>query len=147
MTTLSVYNNGSKVKYPAFFRHADIMNNLYGGVSSNMPKINIYESSDSFMIQLATPGLNKSDISLNVEKELLKISHNSGKGENENQESNEYSYSRKEFDYSGFEKSFVLPESADLEKISATMENGILHVRIPKKEESVDKGPKAIKID
>ena len=80
------------------------------------------------------------DLTINVDSDVLKISHSS---EDEKVESD---FSHKEFSYSSFERSFRLPDSIDIEKIDAKMENGILRIKLPKKEESIDKGPMEIKI-
>jgi HSP20 family protein len=144
MTAVKFYPANARVKHPGYYSYSDILKGLYperGCCASVSPRVNIKEEMGSFILELATPGLKKSEISLNVEKDVLKISH---KTEGENTEIN---YSKREFNYAGFEKSFILPESVDVEKISANMDNGILMVNIPKKEEAIDKGPKEIKID
>ncbi len=61
-------------------------------------------------------------------------------------EENEDNYSRKEFSFQSFSRSFSLPETADEGKIEAKYENGILHINIPKKEEAKPKPPKYIEI-
>jgi HSP20 family protein len=134
--------NGNETRNPVY-RYSDLLKDFFGEESfSNKvsPRFNILEQNDAFILELAVPGLKKSDIAINVESDILKISH---KNETEEDDS---AYRRREFNYNGFEKSFNLPEIADTEKIKATMENGILNVHIPKKEESIKKGPREIKV-
>ncbi len=144
MTALKFYPVSSRINHPGYYSYSDIMKGLYPERKCEervSPQVNIKEDVGSFTLELATPGIKKSDITLNIEKDILKISH---KREDENAENN---YCRREFNYSGFEKDFILPETADMDKISATMDNGVLSVNIPKKEEAIDKGPKKIKIN
>ena len=108
----------------------------------NAPAVNVVESKDSFRIELALPGIKKEDVTINVEGDNLTIS---GKNESKLNEENE-SYTRREFNYSTFSRTFTLPETVDADAISAEYNNGILNVSIPKKEEAKDKGPKSVKI-
>ena len=98
------------------------------------------EEKEAFIFELAIPGINKTDIKMQVEKDLLTVSHTS-----ENKE-NEVNYTGKEFDYGNFERTFHLPEIIDIQKIKAKYEEGILRIEIPKKKEAIDHGPKEIKI-
>ena len=77
---------------------------------------------------------------MEVDKDVLIISHSSGKADSE------LSYYRKEYDFDNFERTFHLSESADIQNIKAKYEEGILRVEIPKKKEAIDNGPKQIKI-
>ena len=88
---------------------------------------NVAETNSNFTISLAIPGYEKSDIEISLDKNKLTI-----KGKK--QASNETKYSVKEFDFSGFERSFFLPEDVQADKIEAKTENGILYVYIPKEE-------------
>jgi HSP20 family protein len=106
------------------------------------PHVNVAESKDSFRIELALPGVNKENISINVEGNLLTVS---GKNENKVNEENE-SYTRREFSFSTFSRTFTLPETVNADAISADYTDGILKVSVPKKEEAKDKGAKSIKI-
>ncbi len=146
MTLLRVYpKNGHVspgVQRPYYL--SDLMNEFFPGESKvsrfTNPKANIAENADNYEIVLALPGMTKKDIELLVEKETLTIRHKN----NESRE--EVSYARKEFDFNGFERSFSLPETVNTEKISARMENGMLTVTLPKKDEAVDRGPRNINI-
>ncbi|WP_029280345.1 Hsp20/alpha crystallin family protein [Pedobacter borealis] len=99
---------------------------------SNVPAVNISESADHYHIELAAPGLKKDDFRVSVERDMLTISTET---KNENL-SEGRTYNRKEYSYSAFTRSFTLPESADIEKISASYNDGILKLELPKKEEA-----------
>ncbi len=94
----------------------------------NRPLANIHEFEDRYEIQLALPGISKSDIDLQIEKDVLTI-----KGVKS--EETEKNYHLREFNYEGFERKFRLSEVADRSSITAEFKNGILHVGIPKLEE------------
>ncbi|WP_426324610.1 Hsp20/alpha crystallin family protein [Pedobacter sp. R-06] len=99
---------------------------------SSVPAVNISESADHYHIELAAPGLKKDDFRVSVERDMLTISTET---KNENL-SEGRTYNRKEYSYSAFTRSFTLPESADVEKISASYNDGILKLELPKKEEA-----------
>jgi HSP20 family protein len=106
------------------------------------PAANILEHPDSFELDLAAPGLKKDDFKIHLENNVLTIS-SEVKDEKEEEEKN---YTRKEFHYSSFSRSFTLPRSVDLEKIKADYENGILKVMLPKKDDARVDIKKEIKI-
>src|SRR5690606_6232303 len=117
----------------------------------NVPAVNILENSDSFVLEIAAPGLKKEDFSVEVEKDLLKIS--AGKTEvidsekneantevdanTESEEQVEVKIRRKEFNFSKFIRSFKLPENINTDEIQANYENGVLKLTLPKVEEKV----------
>ena len=103
-------------------------------------RLEVTEEKDAFVLYLAVPGLKKSDIVMNIDKDVLTISHNSGK-----QEENVY-YSNREFNYNNFERTFRIPETVNTDKIKAIYEDGILKVYLAKRDEAIDRGPKEIKI-
>jgi len=143
MTLLRVYNkNGNDVASNNQYRYSDLMQDFFGDSMRNYsaPKVNIIERNESFEVQIALPGIKRDDIKINVDKDIMTVSHSVS------QENNEECYTRKEFDFNDFERSFNLPESVNTEKISAGMQDGILNIYLSKKEESIDKGPKEIKI-
>lgn len=103
------------------------------------PLVNISEDDDGFLIELAAPGLNKEDLKVDVDKNLLtiKAEKTTEAGQNENEDHiSKSKYTRKEFSFSDFKRSFTLPESIAKDKVSARYENGILKVSVPKKEEA-----------
>jgi HSP20 family protein len=106
------------------------------------PAANILEHPESFELNLAAPGLKKDDFKIHLENNILTIS-SEVMDEKEEELKN---YTRKEFHYSSFSRSFTLPRSVDLEKIKADYESGILKVILPKKEDARVDIKKEIKI-
>ncbi len=97
---------------------------------NNQPSVNILESDKDFKIELAAPGLEKKDFQLKVEEDQLKIAF-----EKKTKEATEdKKFTRREFSYSSFERTFNLNDEVDKNNISASYENGILNITIAKKE-------------
>jgi HSP20 family protein len=107
-----------------------------------LPKVNIKESTESFEVQMAVPGFKKDSFNISLENEELLISAEI----EDNKEETKDEFTRKEFGYSSFRRSFVLPETVDGDKIKANYEDGILNVTLPKKEEAKPKPARTIKI-
>lgn len=103
-------------------------------LTSRVPAVNISETENEFHIELASPGLKKEDFKLSLDKNVLSISADK-KAENR-EESKNKKYNRREYSYSSFVRSFTLPETADLSKIEAIYEDGILKVAVSKREEA-----------
>lgn len=99
---------------------------------SRVPAANISETKDHFHVELATPGLKKEDFKLNLERNVLNISVEKRK-EDKQEERN---FSKREYSYSSFVRSFTLPESANENGIQASYNDGILKIDIPKREEA-----------
>ncbi len=115
------------------------------GYGSSMPAVNIREDENKYEVEVAAPGLQKDDFNLLIDHNVLTIS--SEKEENNEQKDKEGNYTRREFRYSSFKRSFTLPEEVvDAEKISANYVDGVLHIQIPKKEEAKPKPARTIKI-
>ncbi len=95
------------------------------------PPVNIRENADAYQLDIAAPGLEKSDFNLNLDKNILTVSTEK---KEENKEENP-KFIRKEFSYKAFKRSFTVDEKIDATNISAKYENGILKVALPKKEE------------
>jgi HSP20 family protein len=103
-----------------------------------VPAVNISEEADSYNVTLAVPGMKKEDFDVDVNANIVTIS-----AETESEtEDDDKKYSRKEYNYSSFSRSFTLPENVIGEKIEAGYENGVLTVVLPKKEETKDKSKK-----
>ncbi len=105
--------------------------NLWGR-AMNMPAVNVTEHKDEFMIELAVPGMKKDDFKIDVEGNMLTISSE----KEETKEEKEKMFTRKEYNYSSFSRSFTLPDEINREKIDAKYENGILKIALPRKEEA-----------
>lgn len=97
----------------------------------NVP-VNLRETDKSYEMSLIAPGLRKEDFKLNVNDELLTISYE--QQEKENNGSKEQGWLRKEYKMQSFSRSFRLDDSVDVNNISASYDNGILHLTLPKKE-------------
>ncbi|OEK01004.1 hypothetical protein BFP97_05530 [Roseivirga sp. 4D4] len=102
------------------------------GWPSRIPAANVKENENEYIIDLAAPGMAKGDFKIDIENGALTIS--SEKEEESEDKSDDYT--RKEFSYSSFTRSFRLPESINEDKIKAKYENGVLVVSLPKKEEA-----------
>ncbi|MCK8522083.1 Hsp20/alpha crystallin family protein [Aquimarina sp. D1M17] len=102
-------------------------------IGFNTPAVNIKESDNDFTIELAAPGLAKEDFNIELDNEVLHIS-SEVKSEKETKEARKYT--RKEFGYRSFKRSFNLPDTVNATGIEASYENGVLEVAIPKKEEA-----------
>ncbi len=101
----------------------------------SIPPVNIQENLANFVIDLAVPGLKKENIAIEVEENVLKVSSEvSEKNETEECDT-DTKFTRKEFSYRSFNRSFTLPETVGLEDIQASYENGVLKITLPKKEE------------
>jgi len=108
----------------------------------NMPSVNIIEGKDDFRIEVAAPGLEKGDFKINLENNVLTISSE----KEQKREEKDERYMRREFSYTSFNRSFSLPQTVDADKISASHNNGILAISIPKREEAKVKPAKQIEI-
>lgn len=100
-------------------------------VRTNEPAVNVSSDEKKYIVELAAPGMDKKDLKIEVEENLLTISSEHKEEKNEKQAD----YSRREFNYSSFSKCFSLPEDVNAEKIQANYNNGILAIEIPRKEE------------
>ncbi|WP_083478371.1 Hsp20/alpha crystallin family protein [Lacinutrix himadriensis] len=146
----SLANTSSNANFPTLSNWIeDIFNrDLPSVFTSNfntgitLPKVNIKETADAFMVEMAVPGLKKSDFHLDLDNQVLSISTET-KDEKEVKEEN---FTRREFGYSSFKRTFTLPESVNDEKIDANYKDGILSILLPKKEEAKQKPARSIKV-
>ena len=99
---------------------------------SRVPAANISESDNHFHVELAAPGLQKSDFKISLDRNQLSISVERQHGQQEVQKN----YSKREFSYNSFVRTFTLPDSADAEQIEAAYDNGVLKIDIAKREEA-----------
>lgn len=110
--------------------------------SGTVPAVNIKELDSQFEIELAIPGMNKDDFEIEVEDGVLSISST----QEEEQVNEKGKFTRREFSYSSFRRSFTLPDSVDPTKIDATYKEGVLLVLLPKHKEAQPQPKKLIKI-
>ncbi len=131
----SVFDELFNLEIPPVFSQ-----NFNTGIS--LPMVNIKETADAYFVEMAVPGLKKSDFHIDLDNQTLSIS-------TEIEEDNEHSetnYTRREFGYASFKRSFTLPETVDEAKIKAKYDEGILRIQLPKKEEAKQKPIRSIKI-
>ena len=122
----------------------DWSTNNYSSSGTSIPAVNIRETGDSFEVEMAAPGMSKKDFKIELDNNLLSIY--SEKQQEVDKKVGER-YTRKEFSYHSFQRSFTLPRGVvDADKINASYEDGVLHITIPKKEEAKPKPRKQISI-
>lgn len=107
-------------------------NGGYWGRTMRMPAVNVADNKDNYVVSLAAPGMKKNDFKIDVEGNILIISSE----KEESREEKEAKYTRKEYSYSSFSRSFTLPDEVSKEKIDAVYEDGVLKLTLPKTEES-----------
>jgi len=108
---------------------------------ATVPAVNINETDKEFELELAAPGLKKNDFKVNIDRNVLTVSTE----KKEEKEEKDKNFTRKEFSYHSFSRSFTLPESINQEKIDAKYNDGVLKLVLPKKDEVIPKS-KEIKI-
>ncbi|HVV53989.1 MAG TPA: Hsp20/alpha crystallin family protein [Mucilaginibacter sp.] len=99
---------------------------------TRVPAVNISETEDNYHIELAAPGLKKEDFKLSMEREILTVSVE----QSTDHEDARKNYTKREYSYNSFVRSFTLPDSADDSRIDATYTDGILRIAIAKREEA-----------
>ena len=107
------------------------------------PSVNIKDTDDAFIIELAAPGLDKNNFNVKIEDNYLKISYEHSTNSEEKKDDN---YTRREFRYTSFSRSFQLPEIVDAENIKGNYQEGILSVTLPKNKQAVENKVKSIEI-
>ena len=116
----------------------------FSDTGTTMPAVNIRETDKSYEVEMAAPGMKKEDFKIELENNILTIS---SEKEEEQEEDGKEKYSRREYSYESFQRSFNLPkEVVDEEKIEAHYKNGVLQLTIPKKEKAKQKPPKKIQV-
>ena len=139
--TRAMRNNPSRLYSPwdRYFRN-DFLDFWDGDMpAETIPSINISEEKEQYKLEMAAPGLKKEDFNIEVDGNVMTISCEKESeirdGENGNGKENN-GYSRKEYSYSCFSRSFTVPEHADANHIVAKYSNGILNLNIPKRPEA-----------
>lgn len=135
MTLVKFNSDSDKPLIPGFNDVFDsILNDTFfsNRTVSRIPAANISETADRYQIELAVPGLQKEDFKINLDGDVLSISAE----RNMQNTMNERNYSKREYSYNSFVRSFALPESADENNIEASYNDGVLQLNIAKKEEA-----------
>jgi HSP20 family protein len=111
---------------------------------TTIPAVNVKETAESFEVEMAAPGMKKEDFKVELNNNILSIS---SEQKQEHEEKNNERFTRKEFSYQSFHRSFQLSrEAVDADNIQAKYENGVLHLTIPKREEVKQKPSRLINI-
>ncbi len=119
-------------------------NTNFSNTNTTIPAVNIKETAERYEVEVAAPGMTKNDFKVELDGNALTISSEKS---NQKEESEGDRYTRKEFSYQSFQRTFTLQkEVVDIEKIEAHYENGLLRLLIPKKEEAKQKQPRLIQI-
>lgn len=120
-----------------FFHNDWVLN-----TTSSVPAVNVQELEKSFQLELATPGLKKEDLSIELDNDVLSIASSSA----QDKERKEGTFTQREFGYHSFRRSFSIPETVDVQKIKATYADGILTLNLPKRKEALPQPVKQITI-
>jgi HSP20 family protein len=136
MTLVKFNNNkGANALMPGF---NDVFESIFNDTFFNdrlmnrVPAVNISETTDHYQVELAVPGLKKDDFKINLDLNVLNISVDKQSENN----TDEKRFSKREFSYGAFVRSFTLPDQADQTRIEAAYEDGVLKIAIAKKEEA-----------
>lgn len=123
----------------------DSSNGNWKSEGTTLPAVNVGETNDAFMIEVAAPGMKREDFHVELDNHVLTIS--SSREDRREESGKDGQYTRREFSYQSFQRSFSLPENkVEGDKISAQYKDGILYITVPKKEEAKVKPPKQISI-
>ena len=119
-------------------------NSNFSDTNTTIPAINIKETAENYEVEVAAPGMEKDDFRIELDGNSLTISSEKS---NQTQKQEDERYSRKEFSYQSFQRTFTLQKDVvDVEKIEAKYENGLLKLLVPKKEEAKQKPARLIQI-
>jgi HSP20 family protein len=135
MTLVKFNKNANNTLMPGF---NDVFESIFNDtffsdrMITRVPAVNISESENNYHVELAAPGLKKEDFKLNLDRNQLSISVE----QSTNHQDNQKNYSKREFSYGSFVRSFSLPDSADHSQIEASYQDGILRIDIAKREEA-----------
>jgi HSP20 family protein len=135
--TLLKWQNDNKLSpsFNSFFN--DLLNDSYFdkvAVGTSIPAVNIKDNEKDFSVSIAAPGLKKEDFKIALNHNVLTISSEQS---SEKEEKEEGKYTRKEYNYSSFSRSFTIPDTVETDNIDAKYENGELKITLPKKEKAV----------
>ncbi len=130
--------NNNRLWIPALMKDLFLENRLdsfdnYETFSN--PAINIIENLSNFAIEIASPGMEKNNFSIEVEGDTLKVVSKKAANAEVEEKENDIRFIKREFNYGNFERSFKLPEKIQVDKIQANYENGVLVISLPKMED------------
>ena len=102
--------------------------------NATAPAVNIIETADEYKVEVAAPGMTREDfkVHINEDNELI-ISMEKKSEQKEEDKKHKGTYLRREFSYTQYQQSLLLPDNVERDKISACVENGVMSIEIPKK--------------
>ncbi len=115
----------------------------FSSTNTTLPSVNIKENPEGFEVEVAAPGFDKNDFIIELNGDVLTIS---SEKQIENETKDDERFTKREFSYQSFTRSFTLPDVVESDKITAKYDNGILQIVIPKKEEAKPKPVKQIAV-
>lgn len=101
------------------------------GLTMKAPAVNIVENKDAYIVSLAVPGMKKDDFKIDIDGNMLTISCE----KEDTREDENTRFTRKEYSFSSFSRSFTLPDEVNRESIEAQYVDGVLKLSLPRKEE------------
>lgn len=123
-----------RFNHPGFSHFFENFEKTHNGICNeskcNMPSVNIIENDKDFVLEIAAPGVKKEEFNISLENLVLTVSREIKEEKKEKKEN----YTRREFVYSNFSRSFTLPKSIMFDKIVADYNQGILKLTLPKTE-------------
>lgn len=147
--TLIRRNQNYFPSFPSFFDNflsrdlTDWNNRNYSNTDTTLPAVNVKEDDEKYQIEVAAPGMKKEDFKIKLENDVLSISSE----KKEDKEEKNGNYTRREFSYQSFQRSFSIPEGHIVgDKITASYKDGVLQIELPKREEVKPQPPKEIEI-
>ena len=120
----------------------DWFNDPFPTRTLSVPRANITEEGDHFNLSVAAPGLQKSDFKIDLKGNVITISAQ----KEENKEEKKENFTRREYNFSSFSRSFTLPEDVEKDKIDAAYTDGVLKLILPKSEKALKAAPKNIEV-
>ena len=126
----------------------DWSNRNFSKTETTLPSVNVRENEEEFLIDVAAPGLEKKDFKIEVNDDVLTVSSEKQEESETKDEKGKHGgrFTKREFSYQAFMRSFTLPADADADKVTASYDKGILTVLVPKKEETKPKTARMIEI-
>lgn len=122
----------------------DWNNRNFSSTNTTLPSVNIKDNADAFTVEVAAPGFEKGDFKIELNRNVLTVS---SEKEVKNETKEGEVFTKREFSYQSFSRSFTLPQIADGDRIEANYSSGILTVSIPKREEAKPKPARTIEIN
>nr|WP_294936253.1 Hsp20/alpha crystallin family protein [uncultured Flavobacterium sp.] len=114
----------------------------FTNIGTTVPSVNLSETDMEYKIDLAAPGMKKEDFNVEIENNMISISSE----KEDKKEDKSDNYTRREFSYQSFRRTFSLPDAAETKKIDATYTDGVLHITIPKDSSKMKSSKKTIQI-